>query len=129
MNGYDDIINLPHHVSKKHLPMPMIKRAAQFAPFAALTGYDEAVEETARVTEDFVIVTEEELDEINRVIGEAMHAGKEISLRYFEPDKSKAGGEYRTAVGTIKKIKNGMIKLEGGERIKVEFIVGAESHV
>lgn len=126
MTNYDDIINLPHHVSKIHTPMPMIKRAAQFAPFAALTGYDEAVEETARVTEDFVTLTDEETDGINHTIVEAMNAGKEISLRYFEPDKSKAGGEYRTVVGTIKKIESREIRLHDGKRLKTKFIVGAE---
>ena len=126
MNDYGDIINLPHHVSKKHAPMDMIKRAAQFAPFAALTGYDAAVEEAARVTEDMISLSEDEVGEINRVIGEAIDAGKEICLRYFEPDKNKDGGEDRTIVGTIRKIENGMIKLDDGKRIKVDFIVGAE---
>ena len=126
MNDYNDIINLPHHVSKKHAPMDMINRSAQFAPFAALTGYDEAVEETARVTDDFVTVTEDEVGEINRVIAEAIDAGKEISLRYFEPDKSKAGGEYRTVVGTIRKIEGGEIRLDDGRRIKAELVVGTE---
>ena len=63
---YEDIVNLPHHVSDTHTPMPMIKRAAQFAPFAALTGYDDAVEETARLTDAMIELSDEQVAELNR---------------------------------------------------------------
>ena len=65
MSGkYDDIINLPHHVSKRHPQMPLLNRAAQFAPFAALTGYQESIEETARLVEEKIELEEIEVEKI-----------------------------------------------------------------
>jgi hypothetical protein len=104
---YDDIIKLPHHVSKIHPPQPMDKRAAQFSPFAALTGYDDAVEETARYTD-----TKQELEEETKLaINAALHAVQsrekthpEILLEYFVPDAQKRGGAYRTVRVSVKKV-------------------------
>ena len=123
---YSDIINLPHHVSKKHPPMPMIKRAAQFAPFAALTGYDDAVEETARLTDEMVVLTEERLEEMNRMIHLAMKDNQTVSIYYFEPDQKKAGGRYCTVTRKIRKAEFGMVVLDNGMRIDVERVVRIE---
>lgn len=102
---YSKIINMPHHVSSKHPRMSMIDRAAQFSPFAALTGYDAAVKETARLTEQKVDLDEYEkadLDERLRIATEL--DSPEITITYFKPDARKAGGFYISATGIIKKI-------------------------
>ncbi len=107
MNEYEDIIHLPHHVSKKHPQMSMSERAAQFSPFAALTGYDAAVEETARLTDRRIELDEYELqhlDERIRKIAEHLEEHPEVSITYFLPDARKAGGEYISVSGSVKKI-------------------------
>ena len=106
---YEDIINLPHHISKKHPQMTMESRAAQFAPFAALVGYEDAVEETARLTTKRIELNEEEkniLDMKLQMLKEQMHVQiyPEISVMYFVPDLKKEGGKYTKISGTIKKI-------------------------
>ena len=106
---YEDIINLPHHISKKHPQMTMKSRAAQFAPFAALVGYEDAVEETARLTTKRIELNEEEkniLDMKLQMLKEQMHVQiyPEISIMYFVPDLKKDGGKYIKISGTIKKI-------------------------
>ena len=110
MNGthdYDDIINLPHHVSTRHPQMSMYDRAAQFSPFAALTGHDAAIKETERLTEDWVELDEDSkelLDEKLQVIREHLDEKPEVTFTYFEPDERKQGGAYRTITGKVKKI-------------------------
>lgn len=104
---YDDIIGLPHHVSKRHPQMSMHDRAGQFAPFAALTGYDEQIEETARFTDSMRIPDEYEIAEINAKLEKILAdiaSGPAASITYFVPDKLKSGGEYVTASGTVRKI-------------------------
>ena len=106
---YEDIINLPHHISKKHPQMTIESRAAQFAPFAALVGYEDAVEETARLTTKRIELNEEEkniLDMKLQMLKEQMHVQiyPEISVMYFVPDLKKEGGKYIKISGTIKKI-------------------------
>ena len=106
---YEDIINLPHHISKKHPQMTMESRAAQFAPFAALVGYEDAVEETARLTTKRIELNEEEkniLDMKLQMLKEQMNVQiyPEISIIYFVPDLKKEGGKYIKISGTIKKI-------------------------
>ena len=106
-HSYDDIINMPHHVSKKHPPMSLYARSAQFAPFAALTGYEEAVKETARETGDRIDVDEEIkaiLDSKIQLLSEKIKQKPEISFTYFIPDLRKDGGDYVTVNGIIKKI-------------------------
>lgn len=106
-NSYDDIIHLPRHVSAMHPQMAVADRAAQFSPFAALTGYEAAVKETARLTDERV-----ELDEYMKsvlgdrlqIIADRMDEHPEIAITYFRPDAKKAGGVYITATGTAKKI-------------------------
>ena len=123
---YDDIINLPHHVSKKHPPMPMIKRAAQFAPFAALTGYDDAVEETARVTDEMVVLSDEQMEELNHMIHLAMNNNRTVCIHYFEPDQKKSGGRYCTVTGKIRKAEFGVVVLDNGMRVDVDRVVQIE---
>ncbi len=104
---YSDIINLPHHVSKNHPQMPMEARAAQFAPFAALTGYDAVIHETARHTDRQVELEEYDNERLNRKFTELMTIldnHPEITVSYFQPDERKTGGRYTTASGTVKKI-------------------------
>jgi hypothetical protein len=107
INQYDDIINLPHHVSTKHPQMPLIDRAAQFAPFAALTGYDAAVKETARLTDERIELDEYTMDALRdrlQMIADRLEENPEITVTYFQPDAKKEGGAYITAAGTVKKI-------------------------
>lgn len=104
---YDDIINLPHHVSRKHPQMPLINRAAQFSPFAALTGHEAAIQETARLTESFIELDEdrkERLDEQLQMLMENLGQKPECEITYFQPDEKKTGGSYLTICGRVKKI-------------------------
>ena len=104
---YDDIINLPHHVSKKHPPMSLYARSAQFAPFAALTGYEEAVKETARETNERIEIDDNIksiLDGKIQILIEKIKTKPEVSFTYFIPDLRKDGGAYVTVEGIIKKI-------------------------
>ena len=104
---YDDILNMPHHISAKHPRMDSLDRAAQFSPFAALTGYDAAIEETARLTEEKVELDEDRLKILDRKLSELMEgdlAKKKVSITYFVPDEKKKGGKYVTVSGNIKKL-------------------------
>lgn len=106
---YDDIINLPHHVSKSHAQMSVHDRAAQFAPFAALTGYGDAVGETARLTSEKVELDESRktiLDGKLQMLYKYIDEHPEITVTYFKPDKRKTGGKYVSVTGSVKKIDN-----------------------
>ena len=106
MSRYDDIINLPHHVSKTRKPMPMINRAAQFAPFAALTGHDEAIAETARQTAPRRILSSDEQEILSKRLAYAIdHIGERSNLTfiYFIPDTLKDGGRNITIIGVIRR--------------------------
>lgn len=107
MNKYDDIIDLPHHVSKTRKPMSLYNRAAQFAPFAALTGYDDAIEETARLTETKVELSDELKNDLNQKINFIKNNIKvhpEITIKYFVRDNKKSGGIYKSLTSIIKKV-------------------------
>lgn len=108
-DNYEDIINLPHHVSDKYPHMPIYDRAAQFAPFAALTGHEEAINETSRYTEERIELTEEQKENIDRELQELRDCGTNRNVRivYFEPDRLKKGGRYVEFRGTVKKINSG----------------------
>ena len=104
---YEDIINLPHHVSPTRPRMSMADRAAQFSPFAALSGYGDAVQETARLTNRRIELDESAkaaLDEKLRLLAEVIEDRPETAITYFLPDRKKAGGEYVTATGQVKKV-------------------------
>ena len=107
MNKYKDIINLPHHASKTRKPMSLYNRAAQFAPFAALTGYDDAIKETARLTEERIELSDELKNMLNqkiKLIIENIKLQPEVAITYFVPDNKKSGGVYKTISGNIKRI-------------------------
>ena len=107
MGKYDDILSLPHPVSKTHPPMPRAERAAQFSSFAALTGYEEIVAESARLTEARAELDRDALEALDaalRAVASEIDARPEVELRYFVPDKKKAGGRYETLRGRVKKI-------------------------
>lgn len=104
---YDDIINLPHHVSKTHPQMPMSDRAAQFSPFAALTGYDAAIRETGRLTDAQTELSEEDADILNEkiaVLVERISEKPHFTVTYFVPDDRKKGGAYSTISGNLRRI-------------------------
>lgn len=106
-HDYDDIINLPHHSSRTHPRMSLQNRAAQFTPFAALTGYDDQIQETARLTDEKIELSEsakDELDEKIIYIQGHIHEHPHILITYFCPDAHKTGGKYITCPGWIKKI-------------------------
>lgn len=106
-NDYKDIINLPHYTSSKRPRMSIYNRAAQFSPFAALTGYDEAVKETARLTTEQIDLDEYEIQIINDRINIALEKKElnlPVSITFFSLDVKKKGGEYRTVSGVIKRI-------------------------
>ncbi len=104
MGAYDDIINLPHPNSAKHPRMSMTDRAAQFSPFAALTGHGAAIEETARLTDRRIELTEEEKTVLDEKLRLLLETGGEGMITYFLPDERKDGGAYVAKLGTIKKI-------------------------
>lgn len=125
--NYDDIIELPHHVSATHPQMPLSDRAAQFSPFAALTGHEAAIQETARLTEEFAELDEDRKEEINgklQWIRENQAARPEIEAVCFQPDTKKSGGLYVTVRGRVKRIDETgrQILLTDGTRIAIERI-------
>lgn len=127
MGNYDDIINLPHHVSKNHPQMSMRDRAAQFAPFAALSGHGEAIAETARLTDRKIELDEYEkqkLDEKLFVLQEHIGETPEITVIYFHPDENKDGGRYETIKKTLKRINETehVLLMEDGMEIKIDNI-------
>lgn len=127
-NPYEDIIHLPHHVSDHHPQMPRADRAAQFSPFAALTGYDAVIRETARLTDPKMELEERELEELNeslRRILERIPERPEIELTYFQPDEHKEGGAYRTLAGRVRKMDayEQYIQMEDGTRIRFTDLV------
>ncbi len=134
MNEYEDIIHLPHHVSKKHPQMSMSDRAAQFSPFAALTGYDDAVEETARLTDRRIELDEYEmrhLDERLQKLAALAEEHPEISVSYFLPDARKDGGAYITVTGHVKKIENFARKiiLTDGTSIPIREVIAVDGEL
>ena len=128
MDEYDDIINLPHHVSKNHRQMPMEMRAAQFAPFAALTGYDAVINETARLTDQQVELEDYDNERLNRKYAELIENISEhpvITVSYFKPDKQKGGGAYVSKTGHLKKVDTyeQLMIMENGTAIPLAAIV------
>ena len=127
MSRYDDIINLPHHVSPTRQRMSLHDRAAQFAPFAALVGYDDAVAETARLTESRPELDEQEQRAINEClayIADHIHEQPEVRVKYFVPDEHKSGGAIIEVSGKVKKISatDGTIVMADGNIVQLKNI-------
>ncbi|MBQ4545886.1 MAG: YolD-like family protein [Oscillospiraceae bacterium] len=124
---YDDVINRQHPTSKKHPRMSRMNRAAQFAPFAALTGYEESIEETARLTDRRIELSEYEMEELNaklNFIQEHIKERPEVTITYFQPDERKEGGEYVTVTGRVRRIDevNGVVVFEGETILDINTI-------
>ena len=127
---YDDIINLPHPTSAKHPRMPLSDRAAQFAPFAALSDHSAALAETARLTEERPEMSEEQKAAINDALMELLSRIRErpeAEIVYFRPDARKAGGECVTKRGNVRRIDeaNREMLFADGEKVQLESIVNA----
>ena len=135
MNGkYDKIMGLPHHVSKTRPQMPMSDRAAQFAPFAALTGYDSAIKETGRLTDERIELDVEALSALDmkyQLLMEALDEAPEVTITYFQPDERKAGGKYVSAVGAVKKIDDfeRRITMQDGTRIPMDDVLSIDGEL
>lgn len=134
MNKYDDIINLPHHVSERHPQLGRDSYAAQFSPFAALTGYDGIVEEIARVTDERIELDDDSKDRISYKLGIVLgHLDDEpeITATYFLPDKKKDGGSYVTVTGIIKAFDGyeRIIQLSDGPRIPVDDLLDIQGKI
>ena len=127
-HNYSDIINIKHFDPKKHPRMSIYKRAAIFAPFAALTGYEDLVSETARLTTNKLILSDDEKEVINEKLLYLSKHLKElpiVSITYFEKDKYKEGGSYKTVKDIIKKIDdvNKLVILNNLKKIKISDII------
>lgn len=124
---YADIINLPHHVSSTRPQMAIMDRAAQFSPFAALTGYDAVIEETGRLTEEFMELDENRKAVLNQKLQILLEYSKEqpkVTVTYFVPDHKKQGGRYVEFIGSVKKIdiSEGCVIMNEDTKIPIEYI-------
>lgn len=131
MGRYDDIIHLSRPVSRTHPPMPRQERAAQFSSFAALTGYEDAVAESGRLTESRIELDRDALDALDetlRTLAAEIASQPELEIRRFVPDEKKAGGRYETLRGRVKKLDEyaGVLVLEGGAKIPLGDILSLE---
>ena len=133
-NKYDDIINMPNHVSKKYPQMSLLDRAAQFSPFAALTGHGDAIAETARLTDERMDLDEnsiEVLDKKLQLLKERLAEKPIINILYFKPDEKKKGGSYVKVTGTVKKIDEyeHRIVMGDGESVLINDLVAVEGDI
>ena len=125
---YDDIINMDHYKSKKHPPMSLYARSAQFAPFAALTGYDDVIKETSRLTNKKIELDEEQKIILNgklKIIKEQISIKPKITVTYFIPDLKKDGGNYVTVTGNVRKIDEyrNVLVLEDNTEITINDVI------
>lgn len=131
---YDDIINLPHHVSATHPQMSLSNRAAQFSPFAALTGFEEAIAETSRLTDGRIELAEGKIAALDMKLGilaDKIDGRPEIAVTYFQPDERKEGGSHSTATGAAKKIDDveRVIVLVSGEKIAIADVLEIDGEI
>ena len=131
---YDEIMGRPHHVSKTRPQMPMSDRAAQFAPFAALTGYDAAIKETGRLPDDKIELDEEALTALDmkyQLLMDALDDAPEVTITYFQPDERKAGGKYITATGAVKKVDDfeRRITMQDGTKIPMDDVISIDGEL
>lgn len=129
---YEDIVDLPPHISTKYPQPTMSERAARFAPFAAITGYEEMVLEEARVTEDWIELdegTKATLNEKLQIIMESLDSRPIVVFTYFQPDEKKSGGAYVSVTGTVKRIDEyeKCVLLTDGTKLPIECIFEIES--
>lgn len=129
---YDDIIDLPHHVSSSRPRMSMLDRAAQFSPFAALTGYDAAIKEMGRLTDRRIELSEDSraaLDRKQQLLVDNIADHPEVSVTYFIPDERKSGGAYVTVTGNVKKVDDyqRLLVLTNGTNVPFDEILELES--
>ena len=131
---YDEIMGLPHHVSKTRPQMPMSDRAAQFAPFAALTGYDSAIKETGRLTDERIELDAEALSALDmkyQLLMDTFDDAPEVTIAYFQPDERKAGGKYITATGAVKKVDDfeRLITMQDGMKIPMDDVLSIDGEL
>lgn len=131
---YDDIIDLPHHVSATRPQMPMMDRAAQFSPFAALTGYDAAIKETGRLTDEKIEMDEENLKDLNmrfQMLIDHLKDEPEVTFTYFKADEQKEGGAYLEVSGVVKKVNDfeRMIVMKNGLKLPMDDILNVEGEI
>ena len=131
VDKYNDIINMPHHVSKKHPQMSIKNRAAQFGAFAALNGFEDEIEEEGRLTDKKIELTEQTKEIINNkltIIQNKILMKPKVRIIYFIPDEKKNGGKYLTITGNIEKIDkdNNVIILDNKTKIKTSEIIDIE---
>ena len=132
MGRYDDLLHLPPPVSRTHPPMPLADRAAQFSPFAALTGYEDVLREAARLTDEKIDMGDADAETLNArtaLLLARLAEHPEITVTYFVPDERKAGGQYVTVTGKIRKFRAAEqeIELDGGPTIPLRQILSLES--
>lgn len=127
-NNYNDILHLPHPTSKTHPRMSRQDRAAQFSPFAALVGYEEVVKESARLTEKRLVLTEDEVTELDARLRLAVELDSEIAVTWFQPDALKDGGSYVTTSGRIRKVNEPehVLTMEDNTRIPIQEITAID---
>lgn len=131
IHNYDDIINMTRHISSKHPQMKIIDRAAQFAPFAALTGHKESINEASRITDSKKELDENQKEILNNKLNYILlNLDKllEIKITYFQADLKKSGGKYVTVLASIKKIDeyNKVLVLNNGKKIKIDDLYWLE---
>ena len=130
---YDDIIHLPRPFSTRHARMSMLDRGAQFAPFAALVGYESVLEESARLTDAERFLEEDSKEQLNRrlrYIADHMDAVGEVTFLCYIPDRQKSGGSYQSFVGAVKKIDlyRRTIWLEDGREVDMDSVCAVEGN-
>lgn len=125
ISRYKDIINLPHHISKRHPRLSLKQRAAQFSPFAALTGYEEATDETSRLTDEKIELSEEDAKELNRKL---QNLSGKVAITYFVKDEKKLGGAYITINGEVRRTDDvqRILVMRDGAKINVDDIVNID---
>ena len=134
MADYEDMLDLPHHISPTRPQMTLLNRAAQFAPFAALTGYDELIDEADRPVERRVALNDEQQAAINerlRLLEKHLREKPVVSVVWFEPDARKQGGSYRTLSGTVRRLDAAghRIIFDTGEELTMESLYSLRCHL
>lgn len=121
---YDDIIQLPHHVSRKHPQMSAMDRAAQFSPFSALTGLGAQMDETARLTSERLELDDYAKESLNETLHQIAESKGKVTITYFVPDERKEGGAYETKTAVMKKLDeyHGLLILDDETKISIEDI-------